>query len=101
MRISDWSSDVCSSDLIALEQLHADAAFKFIEPTTDGRLRRSQRPPCRTERTVSRHGEHEFQVIPIHPEPQSHKRPHTISYSRSAETMCISDRKSTRLNSSH
>src|SRR3546814_14850015 len=75
--------------------------LKFIEPTTDGRLRRSQRPPCRTERTVSRHGEHEFQVIPIHPEPQSHKRPHTISYSRSAETMCISDRKSTRLNSSH
>src|SRR3546814_17798876 len=35
MRISDWSSDVCSSDLIAGQHLQADAALLQISDQPD------------------------------------------------------------------
>src|SRR3546814_18845478 len=42
MRISDWSSDVCSSDLVYVDYAHTpdglDAAIKALRPHTKGRL---------------------------------------------------------------
>src|SRR3546814_13058632 len=48
MRISDWSSDVCSSDLelrlarVALEQFDIERAFQRLDRMADGRLRASE-----------------------------------------------------------
>src|SRR3546814_14558411 len=36
MRISDWSSDVCSSDLVALYKESIEAAFDAAAPATVG-----------------------------------------------------------------
>src|SRR3546814_723108 len=37
MRISDWSSDVCSSDLVVLSHLHFDHAGGLLAPWSEGR----------------------------------------------------------------
>src|SRR3546814_9833946 len=63
MRISDWSSDVCSSDLLALRRiLHSHKNHK----TADG-IKRGQRCCAAREQNIKQHddGRH---VIPAHPE---------------------------------
>src|SRR3546814_3087104 len=53
MRISDWSSDVCSSDLIA-EQ--ADVSLSTISKVLNGRADVSAATRGRVEDLLSRHG---------------------------------------------
>src|SRR3546814_2003643 len=108
MRISDWSSDVCSSDLIV-------AAFAGIAPfqkvvgqegdmgaegiRSEGRLR-----PLlgngRGRKEKSRHGGENFEA---HKSPMKEEwRVLSATWQRRTRAYCMNkDRKSTRLNSSH
>src|SRR3546814_6979335 len=62
MRISDWSSDVCSSDLTAIIARSPNAAWRpKIEPTPKTELLEIQKatalPPPQTEQPMTRSGE--------------------------------------------
>src|SRR3546814_5472980 len=41
MRISDWSSDVCSSDLLHSRNIPAPCGFEFVRPARTGHLSES------------------------------------------------------------
>src|SRR3546814_9356239 len=107
MRISDWSSDVCSSDLLWLTQYRANAAAVL------------DHPPCACIDQGAETGEYlQFQKLRVF-QPQSfgqrlqHRRLGLAADPRHAladidrrflvfvEQAWVEDRKSTRLNSSH
>src|SRR3546814_10337889 len=103
MRISDWSSDVCSSDLYRL-QGQKTAAFEIVEAL--GRAPDVHCLPVGNAGNISAYwlGYSEMAGIaasysPYHAEgrfldaPLTNKRPRMAGYQ--------ADRKSTRLNSSH
>src|SRR3546814_2223315 len=101
MRISDWSSDVCSSDLLVGEAQHAE---RNGDPAHEGRIELadedharslaissplSQRACWTTAVRGSRRASKSLGAAPHHEEL-------SLCHQRSS-----SDRKSTRLNSSH
>src|SRR3546814_8499990 len=114
MRISDWSSDVCSSDLVARHEItvaegvlaHLPAVAPTVQQRADGRA-----VPPGEDLAEDAHGRRVYRQAPAlrkretacsrphSPEPVegrfSDKRPSTGSGLR------FGDRKSTRLNSSH
>src|SRR3546814_8573024 len=111
MRISDWSSDVCSSDLaeVAVDLVHA------LEATDDQalevELRRHAQEQVQVERVVMRgerlgrrttgqvmhHRRLDFEEAP-RVEPATDRADHLRALD---EHLARVDRKSTRLNSSH
>src|SRR3546814_10034083 len=98
MRISDWSSDVCSSDLRARAPAHI--ALKEVEQS------KQQQDDDDPERCVPAeiHGEYSLQASGQASRRQGAGRPRPFGQpplaARSMKIMCR-DRKSTRLNSSH
>src|SRR3546814_6062995 len=97
MRISDWSSDVCSSDLeaglLAAAGKH-ELAEQWVadwQGATDGRLH------LELTRT-GRDGEDEFNAFALH---ASGRRGVPVVASNDVRFLDREDRKSTRLNSSH
>src|SRR3546814_6303110 len=95
MRISDWSSDVCSSDL--LDQFHAPAVPCPFEDEVISRPEKDE-PDEKTDRRDrngvehSRPGRHRHDVAIADRRDSDH---------REIEHVAKADRKSTRLNSSH
>src|SRR3546814_18052029 len=58
MRISDWSSDVCSSDLLRLSRFHdRRIAHGHIRTTDEPPCRLSFRPALRITRMAKRHAD--------------------------------------------
>src|SRR3546814_1391726 len=111
MRISDWSSDVCSSDLLRCCARPCGPWSPKSTPTSTSTTRptpprtwRASRPPLKTfSRAEDRHGR-----VPFHGEGGGHRRRHRRLFhglpSRQAGLDRHGphrDRKSTRLNSSH
>src|SRR3546814_3435407 len=112
MRISDWSSDVCSSDLFGLADEHRLA----VDPGLYAAARQTGHIRCCGDRllvekllTIPRNGfsermiaepldgygnRHEFVVIET-------RRRHDVGDARPTRGERPGDRKSTRLNSSH
>src|SRR3546814_8771092 len=90
MRISDWSSDVCSSDLLGLREIHLGGgdADRQREHLLVGR--RDQRPPIIVPRRQE--GEDAERRLRGDGERQQHLP---------EDFEARGDRKSTRLNSSH
>src|SRR3546814_3609530 len=119
MRISDWSSDVCSSDLIvSYSELLGDLGFRFTRP--------KMRAVCKTlaevDRLCAAGGQPDLAVLVVRESDRlpgqgwwsvaprcfwamtAHGRaraPRALSASSSRRCSIIGDRKSTRLNSSH
>src|SRR3546814_5540143 len=86
MRIRDWSSDVCSSDLLLLKQGYRGAALTRTEPREHigiGEIR-----------TQSLAADEQTRQRAVGRSVTSPRRPHQILRGEQ-------DRKSTRLNSSH
>src|SRR3546814_8875073 len=100
MRISDWSSDVCSSDLFGMDDDRARFACVLAEQGgLDGRPWRMRlRSPCRSQGT-GQVGEGNG------PRNRSQHNPSASSLCRAPRPVMTTsgeaDRKSTRLNSSH
>src|SRR3546814_1326434 len=84
MRISDWSSDVCSSDLVSLEYAPKFAAAGAVVIDNSSAFRYDDDVP--------------LVVAEVNPEAMAN-RPRGIIANPTCSTM--QDRKSTRLNSSH
>src|SRR3546814_2989899 len=123
MRISDWSSDVCSSDLDAFRAEFGDAAHEAKPASASEDFsefgRAWQVPyvfwfvggtdPARSIRCESAHGEARCAGVcslPRRPAPGDFPTPDASSRSTSVTSLrrqpCVTqDRKSTRLNSSH
>src|SRR3546814_4352336 len=90
MRISDWSSDVCSSDLSAL--LRSVCADREIIAAI---------PDCRRREADARRGQTAGQRL-RRGDAQGCQQPLDGCLSAAAQDLgCAQDRKSTRLNSSH
>src|SRR3546814_2007020 len=117
MRISDWSSDVCSSDLVADLYNRPNPTFEpgaADDPTTSlGRWRQLVRPLLSPEavRLHRRFDSLRFAVSEVARRSRSGRRDHRLFVSQLTDlvtaflTAPVSeetrDRKSTRLNSSH
>src|SRR3546814_1264988 len=108
MRISDWSSDVCSSDLATLASAYVIA--RHIDPQMEKVVFHSASGPL----TVTRAGDVFTLDFPSDPPASFEDRgavaaalgsvPREVlkpARCRSARPPCTRDRKSTRLNSSH
>src|SRR3546814_1745431 len=110
MRISDWSSDVCSSDLVAsLAHAFADAALRDIASRELLALAIDDRC-CPRQKAARIRGEtaadppNEAGKEGLHREATlatDHAAPHTRLAAERAKALNFADRKSTRLNSSH
>src|SRR3546814_9629031 len=88
VRISDWSSDVCSSDLLTLLKRLADEAW----------VRDRVRSPAMVARLWAACGVPDFRKVGVEP----HARFVARLFAHLSEgTGHIPDRKRTRLNSSH
>src|SRR3546814_4740643 len=104
MRISDWSSDVCSSDLFALAAFHVDPA---IHGGSQGA--RLECPNAKTAFLVGNEGleklaANELRAHAAAPVNHFHRNMHTLLTKAHRHRICgraCIDRKSTRLNSSH
>src|SRR3546814_8219408 len=97
MRISDWSSDVCSSDLTEIKRLQEQSADPYVETRTlylDMRQRQID-----SLRGKGRDGTAGLQAETTHSQPGSFTDPETPTAAEPTEHE--TDRKSTRLNSSH
>src|SRR3546814_2756981 len=96
MRISDWSSDVCSSDLVVVDELHLEAA--------DEEPRHQQPEPLVVARLVERLAE---ALGALFRQPlgarlrQDQRQRHDRQAHGGEHHQGEEDRKSTRLNSSH
>src|SRR3546814_2636931 len=102
MRISDWSSDVCSSDLCRFDQLDANTPLMQIMAATVNYLSKHVHRHD-TERifTELRHSLADITPMSAQRLPWSEVR--IDRSNRRWESLCAlaKDRKSTRLNSSH
>src|SRR3546814_9356270 len=97
MRISDWSSDVCSSDLRGLHRGRAGVAEQ-VEETAAARLAED----ALAQRTVVEEQAGVEVVEQVHPQPRlafTHDEAFTARAEAGARLRVL-DRKSTRLNSS-
>src|SRR3546814_10583671 len=103
MRISDWSSDVCSSDLVRKTDDHGGGAFMIAT----ARLSHYILPPkLQYERNDLTHWQFETALLP---EPWTRYTPQIVPVPERSEVCdewivfwaLAQDRKSTRLNSSH
>src|SRR3546814_3063913 len=118
MRISDWSSDVCSSDLAGLrvehragnsglhalrtanQQLDAKNFFKLLDLARQRRLRNIHDACCRAKAPLP-HNSYEISQMPqFNGTRQIQHDTHSVSTLRLRGIGRL-DRKSTRLNSSH
>src|SRR3546814_4466360 len=108
MRISDWSSDVCSSDLDLIRQDGAlpetDAqeiwrrmVFNILISNTDDHLRNHGylRDPAGWRLAPA----YDLNPMPVDVKPRHHAL--TLNETDDASSIDTADRKSTRLNSSH
>src|SRR3546814_10674270 len=100
MRISDWSSDVCSSDLDPFVSLDIEGVGQLIEIAAD--RGRSTRPDVK----LGICGEHGGDAPSIHFCEKTgldyvSASPYRVPIARLAAAQAALDRKSTRLNSSH
>src|SRR3546814_6125359 len=97
MRISDWSSDVCSSDLLAMEAGEAGADYvafgAFYPTTTKDSMHRPDPAILGWWSTLF-----EIPCVAIGGITPANARP---LIDAGADFLAVSDRKSTRLNSSH
>src|SRR3546814_20931484 len=69
MRISDWSSDVCSSDLAARgtgKQRHAEFFFQFLDGPRQRRLFNMQLLRCASEAEFFGHSQKVSKVTKLH-----------------------------------
>src|SRR3546814_3016879 len=104
MRISDWSSDVCSSDLPA-----SDYTLRIVDPTgnavqerehvslsafgaIDGELKLADRAPV---------GWYRFELVPSYAKDMTLEPIRVLVSDFVPAPFHVRDRKSTRLNSSH
>src|SRR3546814_10116231 len=108
MRISDWSSDVCSSDLLAAiaeivahDHLHIGAARRH--PDVVERKRAGLQLAPRNQGAVGIHldGTRRFQHAGNERLWKGDQERVLVECTRNADTAEQGDRKSTRLNSSH
>src|SRR3546814_5228651 len=101
MRISDWSSDVCSSDLIGVSSMQLDQGERGFSFQKDGPLdmRMAQEGESAAD-WLNRADEEEIADVLFHygDERQSRRVARAIV---AARPLSRTDRKSTRLNSSH
>src|SRR3546814_8545986 len=97
MRISDWSSDVCSSDLAAGIRLTAGIATKELRHDVQG-----QRPAHAVEgKALPELGHEQHPELTRMPQHLARRRRDVRIVVDGGATHAVSDRKSTRLNSSH
>src|SRR3546814_6846566 len=103
MRISDWSSDVCSSDLLSLYQLTIEPGTRFATLAAKGDLIIPDGDAAAdlfdaTQAMTRAAGLPRYEVS-NHARAGQESR-HNLAYWRYADYAGV-DRKSTRLNSSH
>src|SRR3546814_4704517 len=98
MRISDWSSDVCSSDLIGGER--PAARKRRMKPELPHEERRPQQPDQEQAEGNNDSATDEVQLVAVG-EQQLSERRRTGTQQNEDGREAEKDRKSTRLNSSH
>src|SRR3546814_10201099 len=98
MRISDWSSDVCSSDLMKLrEEKHwAYGAYSFI-PAASGQQPWIGFAPVQIDKTIESLTELKNDITAF----ATGSAPISVAEADKIRFSNVRDRKSTRLNSSH
>src|SRR3546814_10867776 len=109
MRISDWSSDVCSSDLLALPRLEqrleqeTEDRFGKIETDAEGDDQRGdaiEQPPTQLDQVIEQRRARIFQLVTVG---QRLVVQRLVAHGFGARGVVAhwADRQSTRLNSSH
>src|SRR3546814_3289731 len=110
MRISDWSSDVCSSDLFFHQDVPFETLVRTLNPPRDpGRMPLFQVKFVLQNTPFAGLGSRRLRVEPVEIETGTAKYDLLMTLSEHAEitgtlefsTDLFEDRKSTRLNSSH
>src|SRR3546814_956980 len=107
MRISDWSSDVCSSDLTAADDEHVAEGVRLFVGVGVGLAARPAQPGGPPDRRLveplpERGGPHEGLVVEAGDDERRERRIDRAEIEgERGPAILARDRKSTRLNSSH
>src|SRR3546814_9633507 len=106
MRISDWSSDVCSSDLLKMGGMDFTISTATRQTSEDALLKDAVNAfKARAQLATEALGGKGYKIVNLNLNsngyPQPYMRPQMMMQAASMDAESVTDRKSTRLNSSH